>query len=96
MDDSQAAFASQYPQYGFDLDMMKVCFQSTPSVHPVYCALLAGARKGYLSVAARARNYEVHSDISRRMAQGTMWLSDPARGWSYNLVAALSVAGSCA
>ncbi|PSR72692.1 hypothetical protein PHLCEN_2v11387 [Hermanssonia centrifuga] len=23
MDDSQAAFASQYPQYGFDLDMMK-------------------------------------------------------------------------
>ena len=25
MDDSQTAFATQYPSYGFDLDMMKVC-----------------------------------------------------------------------
>ena len=25
MDDSQTAFATQYPPYGFDLDMMKVC-----------------------------------------------------------------------
>ena len=26
MDDAQTAFATQYPPYGFDLDMMKVLF----------------------------------------------------------------------
>lgn len=36
MDDSQAAFATQYPQYGFDLDMMKVrfCALSTRLIVP--------------------------------------------------------------
>ena len=32
MDDTQTAFATQYPSYGFDLDMMKVHLFSLSSV----------------------------------------------------------------
>jgi hypothetical protein len=30
VDDSQTAFATQYPPYGFDIDMMKVCISQLP------------------------------------------------------------------
>ena len=33
MDDAQTAFASQYPSYAFDIDMMKVCGRDCPELN---------------------------------------------------------------
>jgi len=45
MDDSQTAFAAQYPSYSFDLDMMKVCvFSRDSDVTDVTLTALYGTR----------------------------------------------------
>lgn len=48
MDDSQTAFATQYQQYGLDLDMMKVCLSLLPHswscVSSVHTRSMLGSR----------------------------------------------------